>query len=193
VKRIQLLPMACVEPELLSELATGLVREFAIPCELLTPIAEPAYAFNVTRRQYSSTEILASLARRRTPDTWRILAVTSLDLYIPILTFVFGEAQMGGGCAVVSLHRLREEFYGLPANIVLLRERLLKECVHELGHTLNLSHCENYQCAMSRSHGVEWIDLKNARFCSACHAAVPTREALKAQSAGGPVANLKVH
>lgn len=193
MKRIQLLPMGSVEPDLLSELATGLVREFAIPCELLTPIAEPGYAFNVTRQQYSSTEILASLAQRRTPDTWRILAVTSLDLYIPILTFVFGEAQMGGACAVVSLHRLREEFYGLPPNILLLRDRLLKECVHELGHTLNLSHCEDYQCAMSRSHGVEWIDLKNARFCRACHAAVPTRDALKTQKATGPVPTSKIH
>jgi archaemetzincin len=193
VKRIQLLPMGSVDPELLSDLATGLVREFAIPCELLTPIAEPAYAFNVTRQQYSSTEILASLTRRNTPDAWRLLAVSNLDLYIPILTFVFGEAQLGGSCAVVSMHRLREEFYGLPPNILLLRERLLKECVHELGHTLNLSHCEDYQCAMSRSHGVEWIDLKSARFCRTCHAAIPTRNALKTQSSAPPAASSKIH
>ena len=185
--------MGSVDPELLSDLATGLVREFAIPCELLTPIAEPDYALNVTRQQYSSTEILASLTRRNTPDTWRLLAVSNLDLYIPILTFVFGEAQMGGSCAVVSLHRLREEFYGLPPNIPLLRERLLKECVHELGHTLNLSHCDDYQCAMSRSHGVEWIDLKGARFCRTCHAAIPTRDALKAQSPDPPAASSKIH
>jgi archaemetzincin len=193
VKRIQLLPMGSVDPDLLSDLATGLVKEFAIPCELLTSIAEPAHAFNVTRQQYSSTEILASLGQRRTPDTWRLLAITSLDLYIPILTFVFGEAQMGGISAVVSLHRLREEYYGLPPNILLLRERLLKECIHELGHTLNLSHCEDYQCAMSRSHGVEWIDLKNASFCSACHAAIPTRDALKLQSQPPPVTSSKIH
>ena len=193
MKRIQLLPLGSVDPELLSDLATGLVREFAIPCELLTPIAEPAYAFNVTRRQYSSTEILASLAQRSTPDTWRILAITALDLYIPILTFVFGEAQLGGTSAVVSMHRLRDEFYGLPPNILLLRERLLKESVHELGHTLNLSHCEDYQCAMSRSHGVEWIDLKSASFCRTCHAAIPTRASLKAQNSNPPLPSSKVH
>lgn len=193
MKRIQLLPMGSVEPELLSDLAAGLVHEFAIPCELLTPIAEPAYAFNITRQQYSSTEIVASLAQRNTPDTWRILAITNLDLYIPILTFVFGEAQLGGTSAVVSLHRLRDEFYGLPPNILLLRERLLKECVHELGHTLGLSHCEDYQCAMSRSHGVEWIDLKSARFCRACHASVPTRGALKSQSPAQPTPSSKTH
>lgn len=193
MKRIQLLPMGSFDPELLSDLATGLVREFAIPCELLTPLAEPAYAFNVTRQQYSSTEILAALAQRKTPDTWRILALTTLDLYIPILTFVFGEAQLGGTSAVVSLHRLREEFYGLPANILLLRERLLKECVHELGHTLGLSHCEDYQCAMSRSHGVEWIDLKSARFCRTCHAAIPSRASLKIQMVSPPLPSSKIH
>lgn len=185
--------MGSLDPELLSDLATGLVGEFAIPCELLTPIAEPAYAFNVTRQQYSSTEILASLARRNMPDTWRLLAITTLDLYIPILTFVFGEAQLGGTSAVVSLHRLRDEFYGLPPNIILLRERLLKECVHELGHTLNLPHCEDYQCAMSRSHGVEWIDLKTAKFCRTCHSAIPNRATLKAQNPVAPLPSSKIH
>lgn len=193
MKRIQILPLGSVDLELVTDLAAGLVREFTIPCELLTPVAEPAYAFNVTRQQYSSTEILASLAGRNTPDTWRLLAITSLDLYIPILTFVFGEAQLGGTSAVVSLHRLREEFYGLPPNILQLRERLLKESVHELGHTLNLSHCEDYQCAMSRSHGVEWIDLKSARFCSKCRDAIPNRAALKAEIPSTQLPSSKIH
>ena len=180
MKRIQLLPMGSVEPELLSDLAAGLAREFLIPCEILTAVGEPSFAYNVTRHQHSSTEILASLALRDTPDTWRLLGVTSLDLYIPILTFVFGEAQMGGNSAVISLHRLRDEFYGLPPNILQLRERLLKEAVHELGHTLTLSHCEDYQCVMSPSHGIEWVDLKSSRFCANCRAAVPSRAEVKA-------------
>jgi archaemetzincin len=103
-----------------------------------------------------------------TPDSWRILGVTAVDLYIPILTFVFGEAQMGGPCAVVSSYRLRQEFYGLPADKDLLRDRLLKEAVHEIGHTLNLTHCDDYRCAMAPSHAVEWIDLKDSGLCSAC-------------------------
>jgi archaemetzincin len=180
VKRIQLLPLGSVAQDLLSDLAAGLAREFLIPCEILTPVGEPSFAYNVTRQQHCSTEILASLAQRDTPDTWRLLGVTSLDLYIPILTFVFGEAQLGGNAAVISLHRLRDEFYGLPQNIVQLRERLLKEAVHELGHTLTLHHCDDYQCVMSPSHGVEWIDLKGSRFCASCRAAVPTRAEVKA-------------
>ncbi len=79
-----------------------------------------------------------------TADSWRMLGVVAVDLYIPILTFVFGEAQMGGPCAVVSAHRLRQELYGLPPDPELFRQRVLKEAVHELGHTLNLTHCDDY-------------------------------------------------
>ena len=180
MKRIQLLPLGGVPPENLADLAEGLAGEFLIPCEILSPIGEPSFAFNVTRQQYSSTEVLAALAQRGTPDTWRLVGVTTLDLYVPILTFVFGEAQMGGACAVVSLHRLRDEFYGLPPNLPALRERLLKETVHELGHTLELSHCEDYQCVMSASHGIELVDLKSSRFCGTCRAGVPSRAEVKA-------------
>jgi archaemetzincin len=96
------------------------------------------------------------------------LGVTDLDLYIPVLTFVFGEAQLAGGRAVVSTLRLRQEFYGLPADPELLGERLLKEALHELGHTYGLRHCPDYTCVMSSSNGVERIDLKSAEFCPTC-------------------------
>ena len=80
---------------------------------------------------------------------------------------------------MVSSHRLRQEFYGLPADPRLLHERLLKEAVHELGHTLNLSHCEDYQCAMAPSHGVEWIDLKSPTYCPTCRSQVTKITAIK--------------
>lgn len=186
MKRVQLLPLGSVPQDTLTDLAEGLAGEFLIPCEILSPVNEPSFAFNVTRQQYSSTEILATLAQRGTPDTWRLVAITSLDLYIPILTFVFGEAQLSGASAVVSLHRLHDEFYGLPPNLAALRERLLKETVHELGHTLGLAHCEDYQCVMSASHGIELVDLKSSRFCKACRAAVPSRAEVKALN-GSPL------
>jgi archaemetzincin len=180
VNRIQLLPFGSVPGELLTELGRGLSREFAVSCEILEPEPEPELAYNVTRKQYHSTEILGILARRGTPDHWHTLGVTLFDLYIPILTFVFGEAQLKGTGALVSAHRLHQEFYGLPANPALLRDRLLKEAVHELGHTLTLHHCEDYQCVMSPSHGVEWIDLKTSHFCAACRSVVDGRVGVKA-------------
>jgi len=172
VNRIQLLPLGKFPGETLIDLSAGLRKRFSVSCEILPADPEPAFAFNFARQQYSSTEILASLLKSGTPPSERILAVTAVDLYIPILTFVFGEAQLRGSCAVVSFHRLRQEFYGLPANSTVLRDRLLKEAVHELGHTLPLAHCEDYQCVMSPSHGVEWIDLKTSQFCTSCQGAV---------------------
>jgi archaemetzincin len=176
VKRIQLMPFGAVPAELLERLSRGLMREFSMPCQVLAAEPEPAFAFNVTRRQYLSTQILASLTQRTTSDTWRLLGVTCVDLYIPILTFVFGEAQLQGNCALVSAHRLHQEFYGLPADTGLVHERLLKESAHELGHTLTLSHCDDYECVMSASHGVEYIDLKTSRFCKGCRSSIATRK-----------------
>jgi archaemetzincin len=170
VNHIQILPLGSIPPEILSGLATGLTMEFRQPCEFLPEEPDPAFAYNVTRQQYSSTEILATLTQRVTERTGRLLAVTPIDLYIPILTFVFGEAQLTGLCAIVSYHRLRQEFYGLPVDKKLLHHRLLKESVHELGHTHSIQHCEEYQCVMSPSHSVEWIDLKTSSFCSTCRA-----------------------
>lgn len=182
MNRIQIMPFGSAATEALVDLCVGLHREFTVPCEILPPEPTPEFAFNPQRQQYSSTEILATMIKRAAPDGGRILAVTALDLYIPILTFVFGEAQLPGNCALVSYHRLRQEFYGLPRDSNLLRERLLKESVHELGHTLNLSHCEDYQCVMSPSHGVEWIDLKTSHYCGPCRAVVSTQSTSNASS-----------
>jgi archaemetzincin len=175
VKTIQLLPLGKISPALLGELREGLAREYSVSCELLSPDPEPAYAYNASRQQYSSTEILAKLAARPGVDGAKILSIVSADLYIPILTFVFGEAQLRGSCAVISTFRLRQEFYGLPADEELLASRTIKEAVHELGHTLGIPHCEDCNCVMAPSHAVEWIDLKKTSFCEACRAVVAVR------------------
>ncbi len=103
-----------------------------------------------------------------------MLGVASVDLYIPILTFVFGEAQLAGTCAVISGYRLRQQFYGLPGDEDILGQRLVKEAVHELGHTLALTHCEDFDCVMAPSHSVEWIDLKQQTFCGSCQSRTET-------------------
>ena len=102
----------------------------------------------------------------------KILAVTGLDLFVPVLTYVFGEAQLSGKAAVVSTFRLDETLYGLPANRPLLEERLLKEAVHELGHTFGLIHCRNYECAMHSSTAAEEIDIKGKGLCEECRKAI---------------------
>ncbi|MGE5326314.1 MAG: archaemetzincin family Zn-dependent metalloprotease [Deltaproteobacteria bacterium] len=167
--RIQLLPIGDVDRGLLDSLCNELSASLRAQCESIhTFFFDPEPARHPARGQYFSTELLARMKGVRTPAAWRLLGLTRFDLYIPTLTFVFGEAQLEGSCAVVSLHRLRQEFYGLPPDPQLLKERLLKEAVHELGHTLKLRHCDDYRCVMAPSHSVEWVDLKSSSFCPAC-------------------------
>lgn len=175
---IQLLPLGDVGDGALERLAQGLSAEFPASCEILRAPFDALPALHTGRQQYHSTQILARMQAVVGPAAWRLLGVTPFDLYIPILTFVFGEAQLSGGCAVVSTYRLRQEFYGLPPDLELMRERLLKEAVHELGHTFSLSHCEDYRCAMAPSHAVEWIDLKTSNLCPACRALAGTNPAV---------------
>ncbi len=168
MKRLQLLPIGPVDPQLLEWLGQSLYDKFRMRAEILSPALDPSFALHAERQQYHSSEILASMQRYIDGNTWRLLGITPLDLYIPILTFVFGEAQLGGTAAVVSYHRLQQEFYGLPPDRDVLANRLLIESVHELGHTLRLTHCHDYQCAMAPSHAVEWIDIKDSGFCEDC-------------------------
>lgn len=172
MKALQLLPIGNLDGGLIMNLVPALAETFHTPCEVIPCPLDPEIAFHGERQQYHSSEILQHMQRYVSNDSWRVLGVTAVDLYIPVLTFVFGEAQMGGPCALVSLHRLRQDFYGLPASPDILRERLLKESVHEIGHTLNLTHCDDYGCAMAPSHAVEWIDLKESLLCPNCRSRI---------------------
>jgi archaemetzincin len=172
MKRLRLLPIGDLDPGLLEELVPALQDLFLAPCDAVETRFSPEFAYHRERQQFHSSEILQAMQSYVTTNCWRLLGVTSVDLYIPILTFVFGEAQMGGPCGLVSSHRLHQEFYGLPADRAVLRERLLKEAAHEIGHTVGLTHCSDYQCIMAPSHAVEWIDLKGSTLCDACRARV---------------------
>ena len=173
---------AAVPPGLLEELAAALGRAFRVPCRVRAEPLDAGFAFDAARGQFHSTAILQRMAALGEPEV-RLLGVTPLDLYVPVLTFVFGEAQLEGGCALVSLHRLREEFYGLPASNDLLHERLTKEAVHELGHTFGLRHCHDWRCVMASAHGVERLDVKTAEFCAACRGVVAAELAGKRRAA----------
>ncbi|HET7440388.1 MAG TPA: archaemetzincin family Zn-dependent metalloprotease [Terriglobales bacterium] len=172
MKVLQLLAIGDLDGGLLMQLGPMLADTFGVPCAVLPFRLNPEFAFHSERQQYHSTELLQQMQNHLNAESWRVLGVTGVDLYIPILTFVFGEAQMGGPCAVVSVNRLTQEFYGLPGDADLLRERLLKEAVHEIGHTLQLTHCDDYRCAMAPSHAVEWIDLKESTLCPGCHSRI---------------------
>jgi len=168
MNRIRLVPVGDPERRLVEDVRRALTAELRVDCVLDRRRVDPVFAFHEARMQYHSTQLLGTLTG--SPPGELALGIASVDLYIPILTFVFGEAALGGDAAIVSYHRLRQEFYGLPPDANLLRERLIKEALHEAGHTLALTHCEDYECVMAPSHAIEWLDLKAAAFCPECAA-----------------------
>jgi archaemetzincin len=159
-----------VDPEGLSPLSAELSRRFTVQSRIAPQVMDTAFAYDPARNQYHSTRILTRLAGIN--GTGRVLGVAAVDLFVPILTFVFGEAQLEGNAAVISWHRLRERYYGLPARGELESDRILKEAVHELGHTYGLRHCSDWRCVMSSSHDVGRIDVKSADFCAVCLKAI---------------------
>ena len=174
---LRIVPIYCgASRDLLTPLAEKLSQIFGLQTEQHPPAFDPEIAFDASRGQYNSRILLAQLLANCPPETTRILGVTGEDLFIPVLTYVFGEAQLEGPAAVVSTYRLDSRIYGLPPDHKLLFERLVKESVHELGHTYRLFHCPRHPCVMMSSTYVEGIDQKSYRFCEACRGSMARME-----------------
>lgn len=166
---LRLVPFFCgSRARLLTPLSERLARVFGLRVEQHPPDFDPETAFDSSRGQYNSRLLLGQLLQGKSPRTLRVLGVTNVDLFIPVLTYVFGEAQLDGPVALVSTYRLDNEIYGLPEDSGLLLERLCKEAIHELGHTFNLIHCNEHRCVMGSVANVTGVDLKSERFCLSC-------------------------
>ena len=167
---INLLPLSFPHQELLSDLSSVLERTFSLPVVITDKHFPLENGKDYLRNQYNSTWILSQILEHIPEEFCKVLAVTKVDLYVPVLTYVFGEAQLDGKAAVVSIHRLQDELYGLPKNPQKLKERLEKEAIHEVGHTFGLKHCHEPQCVMYTSTYAEEIDFKSGEFCTNCSA-----------------------
>jgi archaemetzincin len=131
----------------------------------------PEEAFDDVRKQHRSDVILGkvrSYAEKNRFD--RVLGVADVDVFVPRLNFVFGQADCDGKAALISLWRLRPDYYGDLPNEQLFHERSVKEAVHELGHTLGLEHCSNVFCVMHFSNSIYETDVKHSLFCGRCSA-----------------------
>ena len=170
---ITLVPIGSIDKRLITTLANSLEEVFGIPISVFIPLPLPYNAYNKSRRQYHATRILDKVRGKASYCKGRMLGIVNVDLYVPELNFVFGEADLLGNAAIITLPRLRQEFYGLPGDESLFLKRTLKEAVHELGHTFGLRHCGNETCVMHFSNTLMDTDRKQATFCPVCCKKLP--------------------
>lgn len=154
-------------------LAALVSRHVALPCHFDETRLEGELRFLAGREQADADYLLRRLEEHLVANGTAVVGVTEVDLGLPILTHVFGGAREGGHTAVVSLARLKQEFYGLPANEELAARRAVAEVLHEVGHLAGIRHCVRYDCIMHFSPDVEAIDLRGLSYCAACAAELP--------------------
>jgi len=173
VLEIAVLPVGPVDVEILEHICKVLQKAFPESTSLLLrrSMPLPSEAYNASRDQYDSSILLSKILPFKS-EAGKMLGVTEADLYVPSMNFVFGEAHHLWGVAIVSLRRLRPEFYGQTSDNSLFLERCAKEAVHEVGHILSLSHCDDPQCVMFFSNSIRDTDGKGLSFCKRCYGEV---------------------
>ena len=155
------------DSDIFMPLSREIQRLFGYPTEVLPLLQDVEFALDTNRDQYHSTKILEQLADLAPPQALKVLAITEADLFIPILTYVYGEAQLGGKACIISTHRLKEGLSPLSVQET-YRVRVIKEALHELGHTFNLRHCRDPVCIMHYCRNVKDVDMKSDQMCRYC-------------------------
>lgn len=168
LQSIAVVPIGRVHEQSLQVLKDRLPEKFqGASCRIAEIAIKPEESRNPRSGQYHATRILADLERYAKDATEdRLLGVTDLDLYVPSMNFIFGEARLPGRVAIISTHRLRDSSH--DAEVQLLPIRVIKEAVHELGHTLGLTHCEKPGCVMYFSNSLSDTDRKGEDYCEKC-------------------------
>ena len=168
---IRIIPLQFTRVDILEQLLPLISSRIQMEIRLLQLHIDLTPFFDPVRSQYNANEIIKKLVSR-IDENDKIVGVTDLDLFIPVLSYIFGQAYLGGSAALISGHRLENKRYGLTDDPQLFADRLLKTILHELGHTLGLIHCLNPGCVMISTTYVEEMDQKSDRFCSKCRSAL---------------------
>ncbi len=160
-------PVGTIDSDLFEPISIELKRIFGYKTEIIPLLQDVTFAFDPGRKQHHSTPILEKLAKTAPHQAIRVLGITEVDLFIPILTHVYGEAQLGGTACIISTHRLAEGL-SLAADKGTYYDRVTKEAVHELGHTFKLRHCKDNACIMHYCRSIKDVDRKSEQLCRYC-------------------------
>jgi archaemetzincin len=166
--KIIIVTIGDIDQDILKNISKELENIFHCNVELGKQIPIPQDCYNHRRKQYHSTRILEKINVIKAKSIDRVLGIIDADIYVPELNFVFGEADSFSGIAIISLTRLRQEFYGLHPDMKIFHERAVKEAIHEIGHTCSLGHCNNPKCIMYFSNNILVTDIKGPDFCNIC-------------------------
>lgn len=165
---IRLISYSDFSDEMLEEIRVVVERELEVPAKVIKSQFDITNFYDELRRQYDGNKILSEVVKYTTGSRARVIALFDVDIFIPILTFIFGQANFKGQTGIASSYRLQNELYGLERNDKLMMERFIKIIIHELGHSYGLKHCFVPGCVMRSSTYVENIDQKERRFCHGC-------------------------
>ncbi|HEY5510319.1 MAG TPA: archaemetzincin family Zn-dependent metalloprotease [Prolixibacteraceae bacterium] len=160
------------EKDLLEMIVQDVEYEFLLPVRTREGHLDLSEFYNSGRRQYNGFNLLKEVDLKFASNDTKTLALFDVDLFIPILTYIFGQAYLNGRAGIASIFRLRNESYGMKRDDKVLVDRFRKEVIHELGHAFGLIHCYDQTCVMRSSTYVEDIDQKNHHLCNKCSAQI---------------------
>ena len=166
--KITLRPSNDIAKEVMEEIEEQVKLVFHCPVTIKTGLNHLSHAYNSQRNQYLASTLLESLSTDKKGDDEKIIGIVEVDLYCSHLSYIFGEADFNSSTAIMSLYRLRQEYYGLPADRGIFITRACKETIHELGHIFGLQHCSNLTCVMHYSNSLADTDWKEIYFCEKC-------------------------
>ena len=167
-QNITLISFGYFDESFLKNVAEAVKHEFLSSVNIKEGHLDISEFYDPIRRQYNGTKLLKEVENKFSSDSAKTLGLFSVDLFIPILTYIFGQAFLNGRSGIASLYRLSNERYGMSTNDNIIFERFKKEVIHELGHTFGLVHCHIPTCVMRSSTYVEDIDQKSAGICVKC-------------------------
>jgi archaemetzincin len=167
-RRIGVIPFGEVPELALKIIAAHISGYFNLSADILPPLENPEFALDERRLQYNAALIIKEFESKSSIDYEKVVGVLNQDLFVPIFTHVYGEARQGGKFALVSLFRLNKNPDGSSPPSSLYYERAAKVALHELGHLFNLFHCEEKQCLMHYSGGLEDLDASPFYLCRYC-------------------------